>query len=235
MIAVIQSRTDKSLEHEQKCFEKYLPYQELEFFSIFKDQDKDKIKDAGYLMEHYDKIIIAGSSEVWLSHDDDMSDIAKTALLPTIKRLVEANFPTLGICFGHQLISMALGSVIAGSASQSEGGIQTIRFTDRGWSDPLFEGLHNPLSVSEGHDDSVVTMPDGVVHLAFSEKCPAQAMRVGDNIYGVQFHPELTKEDLHERWRVSKPYKGKEIGLNKSDRNHGPTILNNFASLPATV
>ena len=222
------------MEHEQACFAKYLPYQELRFFSIFKDEDKEKILDADYLMKTFDKIIVAGSSEVWLSKDDDMTHTAKTTLLPTIKRLVEANFPLLGICFGHQLISMALGGVVADSKTQSEGGIQRIRFTDSGWTDPLFEGLHNPLSVSEGHDDSVVTMPDGVVHLAFSEKCPAQAMRIGDNIYGVQFHPELVQEDLFERWRVSKPYGG-EVLQAGGRINHGPQILNNFVSMPVAV
>ncbi|MDX1766364.1 MAG: gamma-glutamyl-gamma-aminobutyrate hydrolase family protein [Candidatus Saccharimonadales bacterium] len=229
MIAIIQSRTDKSVQHEKECFEKYLPYEELEFLSVF--DDKEKISDAAGLMEQYEKIIIAGSAELLISRKDPQTQEAISTILPTLKRLIEADFPTLGICFGHQLIGMALGGVIAKADSQAEGGVQRIRFTDAGWSDPIFDGLHNPLSVSEGHHDSVVVMPKEVIHLAYSDRCPSQAFRVGNNIYGVQFHPELTLDDMEERWRVSVPYHGARVNVG-GKRNHGPAIMNNFVSMP---
>jgi len=226
MIAVIQFRTDKSLEHEQVCFERHLPDLNLDFISVF--DDKSRV-EASHLMENYNKVILAGSSELLLSRDDPLTREARTTILPTIRKLIIADFPTLGICFGHQLINLALGGVVENEKSQAEGGIQTIEFTEKAWSDPLFEGLNNPLSVSEGHNDSVVSMPQGAVHLAFSGRCNSQAVRLGDNVYGLQFHPELSLEDMEERWEISTPFKGERTGPAISTENHGPTVLSNFA------
>jgi hypothetical protein len=51
-----------------------------------------------------------------------------------------------------------------------------------------------------GHEDSVVELPPGAVLLASSEQGGLQAFRLeGALIYGTQFHPELSRDDLLER------------------------------------
>jgi GMP synthase (glutamine-hydrolysing) len=49
------------------------------------------------------------------------------------------------------------------------------------------------------HPDGMVELPKGAVSLFKGEVFKNQAFRYGENAYGVQFHPEMTRE-MMERW-----------------------------------
>lgn len=97
--------------------------------------------------------------------------------------------PTLGICFGHQLLGVVTGARVCSKAMLEDW--ETVRVLRPGG---LFEGMGSEVRVLESHReflsaDSVAAA--GWQVLADSESCPVEAMRHLERpLFGVQFHPE---------------------------------------------
>jgi GMP synthase-like glutamine amidotransferase len=116
--------------------------------------------------------------------------------LPEVRALlataVEDGVPTLGICLGAQLLTVALGGeVTVGAPAGPEIGPGVVQVTE-------FDSLlpRGPLPVVQWHHDAISRLPDGAVHLASSASYPHQAFRMGDVAWGLQFHPETTVEQV---------------------------------------
>lgn len=114
-----------------------------------------------------------------------------------IKKAIHKNYPILGICLGGQLIAKATGARVKKGAKK-EIGWYKLRLTKGGKEDTLFGSLTEELTVFQWHGDTF-DIPQGAVHLAGSELFPNQAYRVGEKIYGLQFHLEVT-EDVINSW-----------------------------------
>lgn len=114
----------------------------------------------------------------------------------TIARAVQAGLPVFGICLGAQLLARALGAPVTRSPVP-EIGFDTVRLEAAAEADPLFHGLGPELRVFQGHGD-MFAIPDGAVRLATGPACPNQAFRYGASAYGLQFHVEVTAEQLEE-------------------------------------
>lgn len=110
--------------------------------------------------------------------------------------------PVLGICYGMQLLTQALGGQVA-AAQQREYGPAEIRSSEI--SSPLLANLPLRHTVWMSHGDRIEAMPPDFAAIAFSDNSPFAAMGdVARGIYGLQFHPEVS----HTR--------------------NGPAILRNF-------
>ncbi|MCL4273739.1 MAG: glutamine-hydrolyzing GMP synthase [Anaerolineales bacterium] len=101
------------------------------------------------------------------------------------KFILESGLPILGICYGMQAITHALGGKVDPSAQREYGHaeIQSLIST------PL---LSNISKVWMSHGDKVTQLPEGFEALAKSGNSPYAAM--GDlkrKYFGVQFHPEV--------------------------------------------
>ena len=102
--------------------------------------------------------------------------------------LLKRDRPILGICYGMQLLTAALGGRVA-AASEREYGPAAI--THKPLS-PLFDGLAARLQVWMSHGDRIESLPPGFRALAQSDNSPLAA--IGDlerHRYGLQFHPEV--------------------------------------------
>ncbi|HPR64675.1 MAG TPA: glutamine amidotransferase [Thermoanaerobaculia bacterium] len=111
-----------------------------------------------------------------------------------IRRAVRSGKPILGVCFGHQMLGRALGGTVRRCTNGLELGTVEIHLTGEGKSDPLFEGLPDTFQAQETHVDEVVTPPPGAHVLAKNSHSAIQAMACGEDVWGVQFHPEITDE-----------------------------------------
>jgi GMP synthase (glutamine-hydrolysing) len=103
--------------------------------------------------------------------------------------------PVLGICYGMQLMTDALGGEVA-PAPQREYGLATIRITPDA---PLFaSAIDGPgeLRVWASHGDFVKSAPAGFAVTATSANAPVAAMAAPDRqMYALLFHPEVAHTD----------------------------------------
>jgi len=106
--------------------------------------------------------------------------------------------PVLAVCFGCQALARARGGSVVRSPAGWEIGRVEVTPTLEARLDPLFEGLPSPLPVLATHEDRVESLPPGGVLLAGNDSAPIQAFRVGESVWGVQFHPEATPGILRD-------------------------------------
>nr|WP_090275224.1 glutamine amidotransferase [Mycolicibacterium komanii]CRL68180.1 GMP synthase [Mycolicibacterium komanii] len=119
-------------------------------------------------------------------------------LLDLIRRLVEADYPFLGCCYGVGTLGTVIGAVIDRTYPEPVGGMK-ITVTDAGRDDPLFTDLPDVFDAYGGHKEAAAVLPPEALCLATSPQCPVQAFRVGQNVYATQFHPELDLDGLDIR------------------------------------
>lgn len=112
-----------------------------------------------------------------------------------IRRAVAEGLPVLGICLGAQLVARALGGAVRRNPV-SEIGWFDLYFTEAAHNDLLFAGLDRE-TVFHWHGETF-DLPGGAELLASSDLCRNQAFRIGDRVYGLQFHLEVTPEMIAE-------------------------------------
>ena len=129
---------------------------------------------------------------------------------PLVFELVEEQIPTLSICFGHQLILKLLGAKLTTDMQYRETGIYQIHLTDEAKVDPFFKDMPDTFWAVSAHKTSVIDLPSDtkvpVAHLAWSQRTPVHAVRVGRAFYGLQFHPELSREEFLYRLQFYPSY-----------------------------
>ena len=104
----------------------------------------------------------------------------------------EAGVPVLGICYGMQLMTHALGGEVA-PAPHREFGLATIHVQPDA---PLFASVPSDLRVWASHGDFVKTAPPGFQVTATSANAPVAAMVAEDRrLYALLFHPEVAHTD----------------------------------------
>ncbi len=102
--------------------------------------------------------------------------------------VLESGLPVLGICYGMQLITQALGGEVAG-AQQREYGHATLNVTA---ARTLFADVDPQQPVWMSHGDRIERLPQGFTTIAHSDNAPYAAIAHTDrSLFGVQFHPEV--------------------------------------------
>ena len=116
--------------------------------------------------------------------------------LRRLARRLEADRPTLGVCFGAQMIAAALGGeVYAGPVKEI--GFHPISIRADISDNPL-HGLAD-VPILHWHGDTF-TLPEGAELLASSPAYPHQAFRRGRNILALQFHAEMGEDERFHAW-----------------------------------
>ncbi len=157
----------------------------------------------------------------------------------TILRAAMADeLPVLGIGLGAQLIASAQGAEIY-HGSVKEMGWYPISVNPHGQLDSLLGYLPEKPIVFEWHGDGF-QLPEGALRLASSVYFENQAFRLGKNVYGLQFHLEVTPVMI-ERWLDERskdiaqvPYVSPEkiradtLSYSSALRYYGERILSEF-------
>lgn len=232
MILVLQFRTDQSGWHEVKCIYDSVNknYNDFLFMNVMSpfittEMILDKLEVA-------QAIILGGLGEGGYEDIEphkiknlrDMLD----KLSPVIHALKNKSIPTLGICFGHQVLADILGGEVVTDPNMAESGIAKIMLTEIGKEDPLLASLPDSFHGIVSHKSSVLTAPQGSKILAYSEKCPIQGFRYNSNIYGFQLHPELDIQDYYSRMQLYPEYMKHKLDHANTENILAKNILINF-------
>jgi GMP synthase (glutamine-hydrolysing) len=155
-------------------------------------------------LDDWSGIMLGGSpytSSVPERHKSDTQLRVEHELSRLLSVLIPADFPFLGACYGVGTLARYLGARLDDTFAEPISAT-TIEVTDEGAADPLLAGMSASFEAFVGHKEAVSKLPDGAVLLARGEACPVQMFRVGANLYGTQFHPELDVPGILERIRI---------------------------------
>ena len=108
-----------------------------------------------------------------------------------IRAAMDVQTPLFGVCYGHQLMTYALGGEVGWLPGGREMGTQTMT-RDAGSGAGWPTKLPASFSAHTTHRQSVLAPPPGAEILARSERDPHQWLRYAPNAMSTQFHPEFT-------------------------------------------
>lgn len=135
-----------------------------------------------------------------------------------IREAINRGMRILGICLGAQMIAYCLGAAVY-PGPEKEIGWYHIELTGDGIKDPFMRSLAihpragdfwKRFKVFQWHGDTF-DIPPGAELLARSELYKNQAFRYGNNVYGFQFHIEITKDMLLEWFKDTPDINIKQI------------------------
>lgn len=109
-----------------------------------------------------------------------------------IRSAMDHRLPLLGVCYGHQLISYALGGRVDNNPRGVERGQQKVTTKPGVEKDPLLSQLPSQFTAWLSHQQSVLQAPEGAQVLATSAMDQCQIIRYSQQALSFQFHPEFT-------------------------------------------
>ncbi len=110
--------------------------------------------------------------------------------------ILEWNLPTLGLCYGHQLLALLAGGKVKPGERKEYGITQAEIDKPVG----ALKGLGKKEKVWMSHGDTVYALPKDYEVLAHSENTPVAAFRHKKKpIYGLQWHPEVVHTENGEK------------------------------------
>lgn len=107
-----------------------------------------------------------------------------------IHKEVDAGKPVLWICFWHQVLAKAFGGEVDYIPERWIGN-NTIYLNDIGKKDDIFSNMNEKFEALWSHRQAVINPGEAVV-LGNNSHSKNQIIKIGENAWGVQFHPEFT-------------------------------------------
>ena len=146
--------------------------------------------------------------------------------------ILELGVPTLGICYGFQVMAQQLGGEVAKTGAREYGSteVRLVGGTDGG---TLLAEQPIEQVAWMSHGDSVVKAPDGFEVLAASDSTPVAAFANDERkLYGVQWHPEVKHSAFGQR--VLENFLHRAAGI-PADWNSGNVIAEQVERIRAQV
>ena len=141
----------------------------------------------------------------------------------------ELGVPTLGICYGFQVMAQQLGGEVA-RTGQREYGATRVRLTE---SEGIFAGQPEEQTAWMSHGDSVRSAPEGFRVTATTGMTPVAAFADDERrLYGLQWHPEVRHSEYGQR--VLEAFLHGAAGI-PADWSSGSVIAEQVARIRAQV
>jgi GMP synthase (glutamine-hydrolysing) len=137
----------------------------------------------------YDALIVFGGRT---NPDEEREKPWLADELELLRTRLDEGTPMLGVCLGAQLLAKASGGR-AFRLEQAVRGWADVQLTPAGREDPLFAAWPERVRAFESHGYSFEP-PAGAVELA--RDAQVEAFRIGERVWAVQFHPEVTAAQI---------------------------------------
>ncbi len=142
------------------------------FAKLYQPEDLDSLENVG-------SIILSGGPKS--TSDSDAPDI-------DVEKLLSFGVPILGVCYGMQLLNIKYGGNVKPSNKREYGPADML--PEAGC--PLFEGVSKSSQVWMSHSDTVENLGESTQVIARNAENTPVGLQYADNIFGIQFHPEVT-------------------------------------------
>lgn len=143
--------------------------------------------------------------------------------------ILELGIPTLGICYGFQVLAQTLGGRVD-QTGKREYGATDLRVSNGG---TLLANQPELQVCWMSHGDQVVAAPEGFEVLASTSTTPVAAFESKEKrIFGVQWHPEVKHSPEGQKVLTNFLYKGAGIA---PDWNSGNVIAEQVEKIRAQV
>ena len=154
-------------------------------------------------VREWDAIMIFGGA---MHPDQDAEHSWLEGEIRFLEDALAADVPLLGVCLGSQLLARAAGAWI-GPATTPEVGWSRIELNEWGITDPVLGVLPVTVEAFQWHYYTF-GLPEGALELA-SSTAAKQAYRLGDRVWGIQFHAEVDRDMLAAWFRDGR----EELGI----------------------
>ncbi len=155
-------------------------------------------------LRQWDGIIMCGSSYDVSAPEEEKSARQKYVekhLAELTDRIITEDFPLLGICYGLGMVAKHLGGKVGPEISEDISA-PVLTKTEAGREDPILAGIPDDFRAYLGHHESVVEKPAAMTTLVTGPVAPVQMVRIKQNTYLTQFHPELDYAGISLRIEV---------------------------------
>ncbi len=206
---------------------------EVKFKRIIMPMHENESLMASWLVDlDVDAVVCSGSRrnvsiwEEWMGPAETM-----------FRAAAKSGTPTLGICFGHQLLCHSLGSDVE-RADKLSSGIWSLELTKEGELDILLnthKQKDEEISGLFSHQDHVTSVPENCILLSKTSHNSVTAIRVNNELgkpmpaWGIQFHPEAARK------RIERAYGWGHISEEEYNsfrgEHDGAGILSSFAKI----
>ena len=186
-VLLLQSRPeDAASDNEYEAF--------CHFGRLHEDQIHRVRLDRGEFPEinlsDYSAIIMGGGPANFAYVESQKSSMQREFepwLRELLRRIIDEDKPFLGACLGFGAIVSVMGGRMSFEYGEPVGAIEVEKSDTN---DVLLDSLPQTFLAFVGHKEGVLELPEGATELARSSTC-SQMLRVGQNVYATQFHPEL--------------------------------------------
>lgn len=187
-------------------------------------------------LDRFDGSIITGSPSSVCTNPEPWTE----TLIEHLQNTLDMDYPTLGVCFGHQILAKAAGATVQPHENGREIGTVSITKTPEGKQHPLFEEISAEFKAQETHEDVVMALPGdkAITVLAGNDFNRYQALAYSPHIFSVQFHPEITADIMqmyHKIYGTTLVEEGKlsrgeytRISESIEETGTGETLIRNF-------
>ena len=151
----------------------------------------------------YDAYVITGSPSGAYEADPWIVE-----LMAFIRRSYQLGKKLVGICFGHQILAQALGGHVEKSAKGWGLGLKP--FTVNSAKSWMAESS-GTCALYFVHQDQVTDLPPNAEHLAGNDFCPNVMYTIGEQVLGVQGHPEFTRAIMQDIFASHDGLKGSQL------------------------
>ncbi|MCW2576045.1 MAG: hypothetical protein JWR28_3162 [Modestobacter sp.] len=150
----------------------------------------------------FDGLLVLGGPQSSLDSPEVSPELVGVRTL--LGQAIAADIPTLAVCLGAQLLAQVGGGSTRVGVDGPEVGAALVAKRDAADADPLFGPLPLSPDVLEWHHEEIDRLPAGATLLASNPRYENQAYRVGEHVYGLQFHIE-TDAALVRQWAEGDP------------------------------